>query len=190
MNATEIALLCDELTGYERRSSFEFILKMMLDRNPAIQCIVETGTYRGGGGDGNSTLMFAHLARETGATFYSVDITPECIERSKAMLGDLQRHAIHVCRDSIAFLSTFKMGIDLLYLDSFDVDVANTLPAQIHQLAETGAAYGKLNPGAVIMLDDCRLPNGGKGALTSKFLEDRGWKAVVNEYQKIYCRQP
>lgn len=188
MTPTEIALLCDELKGYERRESFEQVLKMKLEQKPPIQCIVETGTYRGGGGDGNSTLMFAHLARETGAMFYSVDITPECIERSKAMLGDLSRHAIHVCGDSVVFLSTFNMGIDMLYLDSYDVDIANTLPAQIHQLAEIGAAYGKLNPGALIMLDDCRLPNGGKGALTSQFLQERGWKLIIDAYQKVYSR--
>lgn len=188
MTATEIALLCDELTGYERRASFQFVLQKMLERKPPIKCIVETGTYRGGGGDGNSTLMFAHLAKETGASFHSVDITPDCIERSKVMLGDLRQHVIHVCADSVSFLSTFKTGIDLLYLDSFDVDVANTLPAQIHQLSEIGAAYGKLNPGAVVMLDDCRLPNGGKGALTSRFLEDRGWKLLVDAYQKIYSQ--
>lgn len=153
--------------------------------------IIETGTIRVPhfkDYDGASTLTFAKLAEATSSEFYSVDLSPQSIETSMAALGSEVGLVHYNCCDSVGFLSSFSKPIDVLYLDSYDYFKENPLPSQIHQAAEIGAAYGKLSNDAVVLLDDCNIEGGGKGLLTDMFLKERGWKLVVDKYQKLFVR--
>jgi hypothetical protein len=78
--------------------------------------------------------------------------------------------------------------IDFLYLDSYDYDAKNPLACQIHQLAEVGAAYGILSDKAIILMDDAQLEGGGKARLATDFLLERGWKIVLDKYQRLFSR--
>ena len=182
MTKQEVIGLCGELRG----ESFWLLQNYAIDHGA--RCIIETGTYRGIGGDGESTVFLATVARDLGADFYSVDINQETVNKSKAHMEERGLKADVSCVDSVALLSCFGSPIDVLYLDSYDFSPDAPLPAQIHQLAEIGAAYGKLASHAAVLLDDCGIVHGGKGRLTSAFLLERGWRMVYDKYQRLFVR--
>jgi predicted O-methyltransferase YrrM len=151
--------------------------------------LIETGTLRDASlVDGGSTILFARLANATDSQFYSVDNCQSHLDVAAAELKKVGLDARFACIDSVVFLSCFQTPIHILYLDSYDYAEGNPLPAQIHQLAEIGAAYGKLSDDAVILLDDCNIPGGGKGLLTDRWLTERKWNLLHDKYQKLYSR--
>jgi hypothetical protein len=161
-------------------------LRLMQERE--VRVVVETGTSRNGlsncRGDGCSTPIFSTWLREVGAEFYSVDIDPaaiECASKATEGLGNV----FYVCGDSVRFLKSFDRTIDFLYLDSYDFDEKNPLPSQLHHLKEIEAAYPFLTERSVVMIDDCALPRGGKGALAINFLQQRGWRILEKSYQVL-----
>lgn len=171
--------------GDLRRPSF--MLTLALAKCMGVKYIVETGTIRTKDApDGQSTRIFAEYARLTGAKFYSIDLNPNHIAMSKSEVGELLPYVEHICDDSVAWLSRCAWPIDLLYLDSYDFDFDNPGPSQRHELAEIGAAYGKIRQPAAILLDDCAVENEGKGYLGTRFLQDRGWKLVLDAYQRLF----
>jgi hypothetical protein len=50
---------------------------------------------------------------------------------------------------------------------------------------EVGAAFGKLVGRNIVLLDDCNIPGGGKGLLTTKWLIERGYKLHMSKYQNL-----
>ena len=171
----------------KRYLTFVSILELLDQRN--VKILVETGTARDGdknfGGDGGSTIIFADWAAQNEALLYSVDISPSAIENAKNVTKIYADHIQLVCQDSIKFLNKFKKPIDFLYLDSFDFDFNNPSTSQIHHLREIIAAYPKLHKNSIVMIDDCDLPQGGKGALVIEYLTSRGWEIFQNGYQII-----
>jgi hypothetical protein len=148
--------------------------------------IIETGTLRCDrsehiAGDGWSTIFFRTMIDSYGGALYSVDIDSKHIDTSKSVVerefGNL-RNTYHCCQDSVSFLRAFDKPIDILYLDS--LDYAGDDRAAKHQLAEIEAAFDKLSPRSIVLLDDiCETIAHGKAALTIPFLEARGWKCTL-----------
>src|SRR5690349_24449624 len=70
--------------GSHRHLSFQICLELMEQRNA--KNLIETGTSRDGLanclGDGCSTVIFAHWAKENGATLTSIDIDPSSVLKS------------------------------------------------------------------------------------------------------------
>jgi hypothetical protein len=145
--------------------------------------IVETGTLRGISGDGGSTRVLHALSLETKRYFVSVDISPTHVSFSRKEVPG----ANVICEDSVLFLSRYCQQIGLLYLDSYDFYEDDPEPCQRHQLAEVGAAIGKMPFGTLILIDDCKLPHGGKSFLSEKFLAERGWKKIHDGYQTLWA---
>lgn len=170
--------------GTVRRDTF--VKAADLAMGMGVKEIVETGCYRGIDGDGQSTLIFTELADFLKGRLISVDLNPEHVERAKAKVPGGPREII--CRDSVEYLSHRTTEIGLLYLDSYDYYHGDPLPSQIHQVAEIGAAWAKLTPKAIVLLDDCNIPGGGKGLFTEKFLLERGFTLVADSYQKLFVR--
>lgn len=174
-----------KLAGDMRRNTFvaaaEFILAQKI-ANP-----VETGTYRGCDGDGESTVILATLAAQLGGRLTSIDINPGHIQASK---WHIEKHAIanvdYIEGDSVTVLGKLNREIRFIYLDSFDHDPKNPGPCQRHELAEMGAVYGKLVRPCGILLDDNMADTGGKPLLGAAFLKDRGWKLVASGYQFFF----
>jgi SAM-dependent methyltransferase len=200
MQEAELLEQVELLAGNTRRKSFrlaaEFIIRHKLRR------IVETGCYRGHPAataqahlenrahDGQSTVIFALLARELGCVFDSYDKNPGHVARARDLLGmfGLQDSACFHVGDSVAALSRRAEPIDFIYFDSFDHSPNNPLPCQLHQLAEVGAALGKLQRPAGILLDDCKFATGGKAGLSDPFLRARGWKLEFDGYQRLFTQ--
>jgi predicted O-methyltransferase YrrM len=177
-------------TGQLRFDTFEKTIR--LAKNRQLQNIIETGTMRTHVNcqDGSSTLVFSWLADDINGQFISVDINKVNQDLTADFLkqrGTGTRTTL-VNLDSVEFLSKYAGRIDLLYLDSYDYVQSDYMPCQLHQLAELGGAYGKLTDNALILIDDCALPFGGKAGLSSAFLKCRGWKLLQAEYQQLWSR--
>lgn len=145
--------------------------------------IIETGCYRGIGGDGESTLILADLSKQTGCLLDSYDINPDHIAAAKAHVP--QGVVFHE-GDSVSLLSRRVEPVNFAYLDSYDYSESDPRPSQLHQLAEVGAILGKLTCPGMVMCDDCALPHGGKNGLSDPFLLGHGWRCIFSGYQKIY----
>ena len=177
--------------GDKRYATFLKAFQLMDERNAII--VVETGTARGGEknfkGDGGSTILFSEwVASHPGAHLYSVDINKESLLKAERAIRN-KSAVTFVHDDAIHFLKNFEGKIDFLYLDSYDYDYRAPRLSQQHHLKEIEAAYDKLSGSALVMIDDCALPYGGKGKLVIEFLMSRGWNKIVDSYQVILSRR-
>jgi len=187
------------------RKIFEFLDK--IDRPVTI---VETGCARIAGnweGDGQSTVLFDKYVshKDASSIVYSVDISEESVAQARKLVSD----RVKLTReDSVAFLtqlverlSNEGKTIDLLYLDSFDVDWTHWYPSAIHHLKELCAAMRSIRKDTLVVVDDCPLeasfvPNaqnysdivvgpfiGGKGRLVAEFADACGAQNKFAAYQ-------
>jgi hypothetical protein len=90
--------------------------------------------------------------------------------------------------DSVRVLSSLNLKVDLLYLDSFDLELNNPHPSQLHHLKELTSSIQLLKPGTLIAVDDHRLPEGiiGKGKYVDEYLSQIGCRKIHDGYQLIY----
>ena len=178
-------------TDNKRYSTFYKAIELLQERNAKI--LLETGTSRGGvrnfAGDGGSTIIFSHFAKDQKAHFFSIDLSREYLKEARdgveQAVGLASSYLHFITSDSVQFLSRFHKRIDFLYLDSYDFEEDNPLPSQMHHLREIEAAYPLLHEKSIILIDDCDLPGGGKGKLAIDFLLQKGWKVLLSEYQVL-----
>jgi hypothetical protein len=115
-----------------------------LDRFDRPVGIVETGCVRqqdNWAGDGQSTILFDRYAEfHPRSAVFSVDRDPEAAALCRSLVGGHVR--IHA-GDRLAYLKSLADHppaglefLDLLYLDSFDVDFDDPLASAIHHLKE------------------------------------------------------
>lgn len=170
------------------------------------QTILETGMSAWGT---DSTRLFDAYVRSFGGRFASVDIRPEPIERLRKEVGTA---TTLVCDDSVAFLQHWVAEhpgerADVVYLDSWDVDFSDPLPAAEHCLRELKAVTPALGPGTLLLIDDTpgtieEIPGEpsavhrelhtqygawpGKGMLVHQTLLERGAELIHHRYQVLY----
>jgi len=177
-------------TNNHRYATFAESLRLCEERG--VKTMIETGTSRLGESnylwDGGSTNFLAHYARDHGASFYSVDISEECLFGAAKGLNYNMSNIKLVHRDSVAFLKEFPKRVDFLYLDSYDFEENDPEPSQLHHLREIEAIYPRLHNNSIILIDDCDLPHGGKGKMAIQFLLEKGWKIHMNGYQVLLVR--
>jgi hypothetical protein len=186
-----------------REISFRKVFEY-LDTVPGDITIVETGCTRQPGnwsGDGQSTILFDHYVQERSrkSRVYSVDINPESVRLCQGLVSP----AVSVtAQDSVAYLNQLQINnINLLYLDSFDVDWINWYPSAAHHLKEIAAVRSKITPATMVVVDDCpRLSLlttdinsqynvvadhgvGGKGRLVAEFAQAVGARLEFSHYQ-------
>jgi hypothetical protein len=90
--------------------------------------------------------------------------------------------------DSIKYLKAFPQKVDFLYIDSYDYNRNNPeiiKDSQDHHLEEIKAIEKKLHENSIILIDDCKLPGGGKGKKAIQYLQSNGWKILMNKYQVL-----
>jgi len=147
--------------------------------------IVETGCARGFGdkspgenwaGDGCSTILFDRYVAVAGGVVLSVDIDEHATERCRALVGP---RTILRTYDSVEWLDEISEDmdyVDLLYLDSHDLDVARPLASQVHHANELAAAMPMIGPDTLVVVDDSPVSVNdwgmvevhGKGALVAR----------------------
>ncbi|MGB5627831.1 MAG: class I SAM-dependent methyltransferase [Woeseiaceae bacterium] len=179
----------------KRRDTLREVLRLLEERNAKV--LVETGVARMGleksKSDGASTIVFGLWASQNDAHLYSVDIDPEATDRAgkEVVNMNLGDHVTLVTSDSVAYLDEFTNPVDFLYLDSYDyhkTDTSIQAASQQHHLKEIRAIENCLHEDTVILIDDCNMPNGGKGKLVIERLTARGWKIHRSEYQVILVK--
>lgn len=147
--------------------------------------IVETGTVRildNWEGDGQSTIVWSSIAATLDGRVITIDIDPNgaaLVER----LG--LPNVVAYTGDSLRVLPTIDGSVDLLYLDSFDVDFDHPDPAADHHLAELEAAAHLLHPGSIVAVDDNR-DGAGKGTKVADRLAEIGANEIVSGYVRAW----
>jgi len=176
----------------KRRDTFKRTLELLSKHKAKV--LLETGTarrgLRGAKGDGASTIIFATWAQRNDAVLHSVDISADSINGAKTEVANqgLADSVIWHLEDSIKCLAAFEEPVDFLYLDSYDYDRRDTsvqIASQEHHLAEFKTIEPHLHQHSVVLIDDCDLPNGGKGKLAIEYMLERGWEILMNEYQVL-----
>ena len=104
-------------------------------------------------GDGQSTLLFDKYAEHHHGSFvHTVDIDQDATATCSAMVS--KRVSVHT-GDSVAFLKSLDVSpIDLLYLNSFDLDMNYPLPSAIHHLKELVAIAPMISSETLVVVDD------------------------------------
>jgi len=179
----------------KRRDTFRKTLDLLSDRNAKV--LIETGTarigLRGAKSNGASTIIFAAWARQNGTVLHSVDTSEDSISAAKAevVAQGLADYVSWHKEDSLKFLAGFDEMVDFIYLDSYDYDKVDTSiqkASQEHHLAEFKAIEPRLHENSLVLIDDCDLPNGGKGKLAIEYMLERRWKILMREYQVLLAQ--
>lgn len=155
--------------------------RLLADSLPDNCMIVETGTIREAGnwaGDGQSTLVWNMAAGVLAGHVTTIDIDPIGAQ----LVDELDlNHTTAITGDSLEVLRKLSAPVDLLYLDSFDIDFNHPEPAQDHHLREIAAAWHLCRPGTVVAVDD-NLPHAGKGRRVAEFLLARNAEPISDTY--------
>jgi len=163
--------------------------KSLFDADSPIH-IVETGSMRkinDWNNDGNMTMVWDWIARETGGTATSIDLDPE----ASACVQANCPNTTTVTGDSVTALRSlvFPNPIDVLFLDSYDYSVGHEVDAAMHQLAELASIWEKLPNGCLIASDDCVADNQGKHVFTKKILDGIGCTPWIKGYISVWTKR-
>ncbi len=178
----------------KRRNTFLKTLEL-LDGIKA-KTIIETGTSRkglhGAKSNGAATIVFGKWAKLHNAHVHSVDISEESVKNAlkEVKAQGLESHVTLHLSDSIAFLKDFNEKVDFLYLDSYDYsnDPQVQIKSQLHHLVEFKAIESRLHENSIVLIDDCDLPNGGKGRMVVEYMLGKDWKILMKAYQILLGR--
>jgi hypothetical protein len=115
--------------------------------------IIETGTSAYGT---DSSRLFDSYVRSFGGDFYTVDINTYPARR---LSYSKSRSSHFFVMDSVQFLNSFskiapEKSVDLIYLDSWDVDWNNPFASAEHGKKELVAIRPLLRTGVIIVIDD------------------------------------
>lgn len=131
------------------KDMFELILKKFSGSSINI---LETGSAAHGT---KSSILFASYVKIFGGRFDTVDINPKIKDQYEFLESNNVRFHTD---DSLKFINNLEDTVinefDLIYLDSFDLDIDNPLPSQEHGLNEFLLLYEKLKKGAILSIDD------------------------------------
>ena len=194
--------------GLEGRGETFEQMFLYLDRFDRPVGILETGCVRDGQNwtkTGGSTILFDTYAKyHSGSVVYTIDLDPEATSACRNLVGSNVK--IHT-GDSVAYLRNFADAppadfpfLDLLYLDSYDVDLREPGPSALHHLKEIAAITPLIRVETLVALDDSPLeiygfgegdkftvsatPRiGGKGKYIAEYAEQVGATQHFSAYQ-------
>src|SRR6516165_5204450 len=147
-----------------RQQSLRYVLEY-LDRLARPFFVVETCCVRNvdtWSEEGQSTILFDRFVSQLpGSIMHSVDLDPEATALCRSRVSStVQLHT----GDSVAFLHGLARNpphefryIDVLYLDSLDVDFANPHPSALHHMKELVAISTLIGPQTLVVVDDSPL---------------------------------
>lgn len=206
-----------DLSSGGRTEHFRMIIKRLVALNKPLT-IVETGTLWAPLDTpmGAFTYIFGDLIKNyTGGKLITIDINPKHIENAKHTTKEFEDVIEYVTSDSVEYLESMSdkevEKVDFFYFDSYDFNVPDPIPSQLHHFRELTAVYKRISKDVILSVDD-NLPPGcwvtwnifdkggdivsnekywgtppnrwfGKGTLIDCFLIEQGWERlpVLNE---------
>jgi len=168
----------------KRKDTFKQIFEILEAKQKDFYVIVETGCIRiqnNWEGDGYSTILFDDFVNEYGGIVRSVDINDEHCQLARYFAST---KSIICTDDSIRFLWNLDLAnkidsLDLLYLDSYDVDEDNVHDSALHHLMELLAARKYLTKDSLVVVDDSDRKDYGKAKYIKQFMDYVGNKPVI-----------
>ncbi|RLD66318.1 MAG: hypothetical protein DRI84_05025 [Bacteroidetes bacterium] len=167
-----------------RAKTFRRIFEELENRAGQFAYIIETGCARntnGWSGDGMSTVLFDAYVNYHDGMVLSADIDKKACDNADKLTSN---KTTVCCEDSVQFLWKLEpeFTINLLYLDSFDINFSKPHPSAMHHTKEFMAILPWLDPGTIVVVDD---QNGkvGKGMYIAEFLEGLGYERFIDDYQ-------
>lgn len=143
--------------GFESRSNQAKTLVDLIDEKfnfDKIIC-VETGSSYSWD-DGAFGIFLGRATKETGGSYYSVDIDPEINGKSKDLfqkfIPGLDCH--FYSQDSVKYLESIEFEPNLVHLDSWDFSMEDPFPSALHGWLEFQAIKDKMPSGSIILVDD------------------------------------
>ena len=116
--------------------------------------IIETGASHNWN-DGMMGLFFAQISQQTGGKMWMVDIDENIISKAKQIFQNEGITCVEfVVDDSVSFLKKFNDKVDLVHLDSWDLDLMNPFPSALHGWREFDAIKDKLTNDTIVIVDD------------------------------------
>jgi hypothetical protein len=174
----------------KRADGFETIFKALEAMNKTNYTLLETGTCRiaeNWEGDGQSTRLFdMFLNHKTNqGMLYSIDIDSNACQLSRSYVSPKTKV---VCADAITYLHNLpeSVKLDLVYLDSYDLDISNPHPSSMHHVMEFLGVFRKNTTSNTILAIDDHYNGKGKGKYISQFLDHIGYKKLYEGYQVVY----
>lgn len=169
----------------KRAHTFRKVFEVLESNSKEFYRIIETGCVRikdNFEGDGMSTILFDVFVNYYDGTVLSVDINEDHCKLARSFVSNKTKV---VCSDSVKYLwNVVSDGfIDLLYLDSYDIDFDKPHASMFHHMKEFCAISGLLGDGSLVVVDDQRDEESGKGVYISKFMEGLGYKKFIDDYQ-------
>lgn len=171
-----------------RADNFQFIFEYLEKIESPV--IVETGVMRADhgdmafGDDGCSTFLFDQFINIHGGSFTTVDISENNCNHARSKISN---KSTVTCSDSIPFLWNFHEKVDMVYLDSYDIEFKNPVPSQVHHIKELACLLKNIKKGSLIVIDDhdAFFTNGqiGKGTLVKEFMAQIGKTPIFENYQ-------
>lgn len=140
----------------ERSNQADSILKVLIEnfKTEGPINIIETGASQDWN-DGMMGLMFANISQETGGKMWMVDIDQTIIEKSKEIFKQQGITCVEfIVQDSVEFLKSFNDKVDIIHLDSWDLDLMNPFPSALHGWREFEAIKDKITNDTIVIVDD------------------------------------
>ena len=127
--------------------------------------ILETGCGHDNNTDkfASMTYIFADILHSlNGGSLLTVDINENNLNKCKEITKDFSDVINYRLGDSVEVLRNlnedFVKSLDLIILDSYDLNLFNPNPSAIHHLQELLALYNRINKNCLIAIDDNFLP--------------------------------
>lgn len=180
----------------ERKDTYNMVFDL-LPKNPLI---VETGCVRmeEDYGAGYSTVIFGDYVTTHGGKLVTIELSGENLAMCKKLTKLFASNIEYIHMDSVAALHNWGIThpgvmIDLLYLDSWDYPVGedggDPFPCQEHQRKELAQAWKHLKQGALILLDDNTIGDGGKTRITKELLRIKGAECLSDGGQQALFKK-
>lgn len=148
------------------------------------------GGSQGPWADGQSTYLFDEFISKRRGHVYTVDLNQESCDICRA---NTSSNVTVICGDSVDVLNRIddflgpEKSIDLLYLDSYDLDWDAPHLSALHHLKEMISVSRFLRSGSIVAVDD-NLNHGrrGKGLYLAEYMRDIGARLIFDGYQTVW----
>lgn len=143
--------------GFQSRSNQAKILVDLINEKFEFEKIIciETGCSCSWE-DGAFGSFLGRAVKETGGSFYSVDIDSKFSKKSEelfeTLLPGLER--CFYVQDSVKYLESVDFEPNLVHLDSWDFQIDDPFPPALHGWLEFQAIKDKMPSGSIVIVDD------------------------------------